>query len=130
MNRRMVIFFLGWVMRIEASLMILPIICSAIYREKETLILFAIALATFLLGYLLSARKPKNATLYTREGFVAVALSWVLLSIIGALPFYITKAIPSFSDALFDPSDGWWRQYSSYEGRKPGTVCRKACTKG
>jgi len=107
MNRRMVIFFLGWVLRIEAALMILPVIASAIYREKAVWTLLAIAVATFVIGFLCSCKKPKNASLYTREGFVAVALSWVVLSIIGALPFYLTGAIPSYTDSLFETISGF-----------------------
>lgn len=107
MNRRMVFYFLGWVLRIEAALLILPIIASAIYRESAVFVLIGIAVATFLLGFALSAKKPKNASLYTREGFVAVALSWVFLSIIGALPFYLTGSIPSFTDSLFETISGF-----------------------
>ena len=81
MNRRMVIFFLGWVLRIEAMLMLLPITVSLIYREKAAITLACIAAFSFVVGFLCSFKKPKNASLYTREGFVSVALSWVLLSV-------------------------------------------------
>lgn len=107
MNRRMVVFFLGWVLRIEAGLLVLPIIASAIYKEKVVWMLIGIAVATFILGYICSFKKPKNASLYTREGFVAVALSWIVLSVIGALPFYLTGAIPSFTDSLFETISGF-----------------------
>ena len=107
MNRRMVVYFLGWVLRIEAALMVLPVIVSVIYREKCVWMLLGITLATFALGYICSAKKPKNASLYTREGYVAVALSWVVLSIIGALPFCLTGAIPSFTDSLFETISGF-----------------------
>lgn len=107
MNKRMVAFFLGYVLRIEAALLILPIIVSLIYREQEAVYLAVIAVCTFGVGFLISARSPKNTSFYTREGFIAVALSWVVLSVIGALPFYLTGSIPSFTDALFETISGF-----------------------
>ena len=65
------------------------------------------ALFNALLGFALSAKKPENANFFTREGYVAVALSWILLSIVGAMPFYQTGAIPSFTDALFETISGF-----------------------
>lgn len=107
MNKRMVAFFLGYVLRIEAALLVLPIIVSLIYKEKETLLLTVIAICTFAVGFLMSAKNPKNTTFYTREGFIAVALSWIVLSVIGALPFYLTGSIPSYTDALFETISGF-----------------------
>lgn len=107
MNKKMVAYFLGSVLRIEAALMVLPIIVSIIYWEKEALILTAIALTAFVGGLFMSAKKPNNTSFYTREGFVAVSLSWVILSVIGALPFYLTGAIPSYTDALFETISGF-----------------------
>ena len=107
MNRRMVVFFLGYVLRTEAALMMLPIIVSLVYREKSAVVLIGLALATFGLGFALSAKKPRNESLYTREGFVAVALSWIVLSLVGALPFYLTGSISSYTDALFETISGF-----------------------
>lgn len=107
MNKKMVAFFLGHVLRIEAALLVLPIIVSIIYWEKDAIILAAIAALTYVGGLLMSAKKPANTSFYTREGFVAVALSWLILSIIGALPFYFTKSIPNFTDALFETVSGF-----------------------
>ena len=86
MNKRMVAYFVGKVLRIEAALMILPMIVSFIYREKEWIYVAAAALASFLLGYALSFRRPKNGSFYTREGIAAVALSWIFMSMTGAIP--------------------------------------------
>lgn len=107
MNKRMVAFFLGYVLRIEAALLVLPIIVSVIYWEKDALIMTAIAVATYLCGLAISVKKPANTSFYTREGFVAVSLSWIVLSVVGALPFFLTGAIPSFVDALFETISGF-----------------------
>ncbi len=107
MNRRMVLFFLGWVLKIEAILLVLPLLVSIIYREEEVLDFAIITVVTFLTGFFLTMRKPSDTTFYAREGFVAVAFSWILLSCIGALPFVQTGTIPNFIDALFETVSGF-----------------------
>lgn len=107
MNRRIIRYFLGWVLKIEAALMLLPLIVCAVYKERETLYMAGIAVFIGGVGILLSSKKPQDASFFTREGFVAVALSWILLSICGAMPFYQTDTIPSFTDALFETISGF-----------------------
>ena len=88
MNRKMIAFFVGRVLRIEAALMILPTVVSLIYREEEWIMIAAAALVSFGTGYLLQLRKPKNMSFYTREGIMAVALGWILMSVFGAIPLW------------------------------------------
>jgi len=107
MNKRMVAFFVGSVLRIEAVLMILPTIVSLIYREKEWITIAAAALVSFLTGYALSFRKPKNMSFYTREGITAVALSWILMSVFGAIPLWHAVGHIGFTDALFETISGF-----------------------
>lgn len=107
MNKRMIVYFLGYILRIEAALMLLPIIVSACYREKAAFVLGAIAIVSFFIGFILTRKKPKNTSFYTREGFVSVALSWILLSVIGAMPFYLTGTIATFTDSLFETISGF-----------------------
>jgi len=107
MNKRMIAYFLGWVLKIEAGLMVLPLIVCAVYRERETIYMAGIIAALLLLGFLLSAKKPANSNFFTKEGYVAVALSWIILSFFGAMPFYQTDTITSFTDALFETISGF-----------------------
>ena len=107
MNKRMVAYFVGKVLRIEAALMILPMIVSFIYREKEWIYVAAAALASFLLGYALSFRRPKNGSFYTREGIAAVALSWIFMSMTGAIPICCASSAVSYTDALFETISGF-----------------------
>lgn len=107
MNKRIILYFLGWVLKIESALMILPLLVCLLCKEKESIYLAGIIAFNALLGFALSAKKPENANFFTREGYVAVALSWILLSIAGAMPFYQTGAIPSFTDALFETISGF-----------------------
>ena len=82
----MVFYILSWVLRIEAILMLLPIITAVIYKEHDILYFLVSAAGCALFARLISLRKPKDMKLYTREGFVSVALSWVLLSFFGCMP--------------------------------------------
>lgn len=108
MNRRMVLYVVGTVIKIEAALMILPLITSLIYKENcavDFLISIGIALAA---GFALTLIfKPGSKVIYAKEGFVIVSLAWLVLSAIGALPFYISGEIPSYIDAFFETASGF-----------------------
>lgn len=108
MNYKMILYTLGWVLKIEAVTMILPLICGICYGEQQMLYVFGLCIAiTFFSGFGLSFRKPAHQSMYAREGFVAVALSWICMSIFGALPFVISGYIPNFFDALFETVSGF-----------------------
>lgn len=107
MNYRIILNTLGWVLKFEAAAMLLPLLCSVIYGEK-TAISFVICIIICLFsGILLSRFSPKNKTMYSKEGFITVALSWIIMSIFGCLPFVISGAIPYFVDALFETVSGF-----------------------
>ena len=106
MNYRMIKNILGWILIFEAAFMSLPLLTAAIYKEK-VFFSFLISIGICLLiGFLLVCRRPKDRTLYSREGFVIVALSWITLSMFGALPFCISGEIPNYIDALFETVSG------------------------
>ena len=108
MNSAMILYILGQVLRIEGVFMLLPAMVGLIYNEKQGGLTFLImGAALFLLGFLLSCKKPKNTTIYLKEGCVITALSWILMSFFGCLPFYITKEIPSLIDAFFETVSGF-----------------------
>ncbi len=106
MNYRMVLYVLGRILGVEACLMTLPLIFALIYRENvlpfilPMLLLIAISL-------LFSAKAPKNNTMSSRDGFVCVGLSWIVMSLFGSLPFVISGEIPSFIDAFFETVSGF-----------------------
>ena len=106
MNIRIILYTLGWVLNLEAAAMILPLICSLCYGESPVPFLISIAL-TAVLGIAFTVKKPKNISMYSREGYTSVALSWVVLSIMGALPFFISGYIPNFMDAVFETVSGF-----------------------
>lgn len=113
MNFSMIVYVLAWVLQIEGISMVLPLICALIYRESTALTLFLVGGVSWMVGKLLSLRKPKKIAFYAREGFVAVAGCWLVLSIVGALPFYLSGRIPSFVDALFEIVSGFTTTGSS-----------------
>jgi len=113
MNRSIILNILGWILTVEAALMILPCIVAAIYNEKSGYYFLLVMGICFVVGMPLLFYKPKSKLFFSKEGFVSVALGWIILSIMGALPFYISGEIPSFIDALFETISGFTTTGSS-----------------
>ncbi|MGN0132152.1 MAG: TrkH family potassium uptake protein [Lachnospiraceae bacterium] len=107
MNSSIIRYILGYVLKIESLLMLLPCIIAVIYREQFGLYYLAVAFICMLLGLLMTYRKPKSYIFYLKEGCVITALSWIFLSFFGCLPFFFSGEIPSFTDALFETVSGF-----------------------
>ena len=106
MNHKMIARVLGMVLLCLAGLMLLPLITALYYGESPAP--FAIsALFTAALGYCMTRCKPARDSLYAREGFITVGLSWMLMSLLGALPYILSGDIPNFIDALFESASGF-----------------------
>ncbi|MBQ7039428.1 MAG: TrkH family potassium uptake protein, partial [Clostridia bacterium] len=78
MNYQMIRYTLGWVLNIESLCMLLPLVCSLIYNDGCTLVFSACILLCFIIGTLLVCFRPKNKAVYAKEGFIIVALSWII----------------------------------------------------
>ena len=107
MNYRMIRHVLGWLLLFEAAFLLVPLITAVVYWEPaffDFLITIGICLVV---GGLAVWKKPSSTTLYAKEGFVIVALSWVVISLFGCLPFLFSGAIPNFVDALFEMVSGF-----------------------
>lgn len=108
MNYRMIKRMLGMVVGIVALFMI-PALLIAILRKEANCVfgigatIVVMALVALLLGH----RKPVKSKLYAREGFVIVALTWVIVSMLGALPFFLSREIPSYIDCVFETVSGF-----------------------
>lgn len=111
MNRKMVFYTCGRMLLLEAVLLTLPLLTAIFYRESCFLsILAGIAAALLCGGIIMLLSKPKEGdvtAIYSREGFIITALTWVLFSAIGALPFVISGEIPSYVDAFFETVSGF-----------------------
>ena len=107
MNYSVIKRTIGSLLIFEAVFFALPLVTAAIYLE-EAFFSFLISIALCLgVGGLCMLGTPKTEAIYTKEGFVIVALSWVVLSLFGALPFYFSGALPSYVDALFETVSGF-----------------------
>ena len=107
MNYRMVSYIIGQIVRVEGILMIPSLVVSLIYGEDAFAAFLLPAVISVIVGTLLTIRKPSNTDIFAKEGFVTVGLSWIVLSLIGALPFVIDGCIPSFVDAFFETVSGF-----------------------
>lgn len=107
MNYSIILYILGCVLKFESAFLMLPALIGFIYKEGTSSSYLIIAGICLLLGAFLSRKKPVSSNLYTREGFLTVALSWIVMSIFGALPFVLTGDIPFYVDALFETISGF-----------------------
>lgn len=108
MNKRIIVYILGWVLVIEGAAMQIGTVTSLVYGENECLYFLIIGALSALVGVLaIKIKKPQNMVLYQKSGYAATALSWVVLSLIGCLPFWISGEIPLFIDALYETVSGF-----------------------
>ena len=107
MNHKRIFHTLGLVLCFEAVSMFLPLICALIYKENTVGIFIQSILICFLFGGVLLLQKSPSKHIYAKEGLIIVGLSWILMSIFGALPFVFSKAIPEFIPALFETVSGF-----------------------
>ena len=107
MNYKMIRNILGWLLLFEAGFMLVPLITGICFGESETVYFAITVVLCASIGGLCAWNRPKDSALYAREGFVIVALSWIALSLFGAVPFFISGAIPNYLDALFETISGF-----------------------
>ncbi len=107
MNYPMIRYILSQVLRLEAALMLLPCVFALIFRESQGLCYAVTAVICLVVSLALASSKPKDFEVYNKDGFVAVALAWVTISVFGALPFVMTGEIPNYVDALFEIVSGF-----------------------
>lgn len=108
MNRRVIAFLLGHILLLEAAVM-LPALAIAIFmKETSTVWAFVWTIAvTAAAGVGLTFIKPANRAFYAAEGFVVTALSWIAISLFGALPFWLSGQIPNYIDCFFETASGF-----------------------
>ena len=108
MNYKMTAYVLGKMLGVEALVLCIPAAVSLIYGETSDMAAFGITSAVLCVFFLLFGRKkPENGRIYGKDGLVIVAAAWILWSVFGALPFYLSREIPSYVDALFETVSGF-----------------------
>ena len=103
----MISYMLGWLLNTIAALMLFPFMVSLYYGEPNGRYFIFCALAYFIVGFIFTRKRPKNERFFAKEGFVMTALSWLLLSLVGCLPFFLSGEIPSLTNALFECISGF-----------------------
>ncbi len=107
MNFSMLSYILRYIIFVEGLLMLLPAGVAALYKEPSGFIFLACAVSCILISFPFTLRKPENTDIQMKEGFMSVALGWIVLSIMGALPFVLSSYIPNPIDALFETVSGF-----------------------
>lgn len=108
MNYRMILYLLGCILNVLSACLLLPVAVGLFYGEQQWKIYALTALFSLVCGLVLTTvKKPKKTVFYAKDGFVTTALCWIAISVIGALPFYFTKEIPSLVDAVFESVSGF-----------------------
>ena len=107
MNFRKVLALTGRMMTANGLLMLAPLCVSFIYKDGQAIPFIYSIVISLILGFCGYAAKPKNSEIYAREGMITVALTWILFSIVGGLPFWFSGQIPSLVDCIFETASGF-----------------------
>ena len=107
MNYKMISYYIGRILLVEGILLIFPAI-GAVFYGDNTVTAFALTIAALAVISLIAIKqKPQKTNIYAKDGYAIVALSWILMSFFGALPFVISRYIPNFVDAFFETVSGF-----------------------
>lgn len=107
MNTKMTRYIIAKMLGIEGAVLLIPALVAAIYGERSGLTFFAVSAVLAVIYLLFGRRVPKNKTIYAKEGLVVVGSAWILWSLFGALPFFLSGSIPSYLDAFFETVSGF-----------------------
>ena len=108
MNKRITLKYLGYLLVIEGAFMLPALLIALFCGEMPAAAGFAVTVGMlFVCGGPLVFLKAENPTLYAKDGFFIVALSWIVLSLFGAVPFTVSGAIPHYVDAFFETVSGF-----------------------
>ena len=109
MNIKMVFRTVGRISQVAALLLLIPAVVAIIYKETEQFFAFFVtAIAAFAIGLFIGLiTKTKNRVIYAKDGFAITALAWIVMALVGAVPFVISDDIPSYIDAVFETVSGF-----------------------
>ena len=107
MNKRMTSYILGRMLGVEALVLLLPAFVSVIYGESGWTAVLLTSIVLLAVFWVFGRKKPEDSKIYGKDGFIIIACAWILWSIFGAMPFWISREIPSYIDALFETVSGF-----------------------
>ncbi|MCQ2512764.1 MAG: TrkH family potassium uptake protein [Lachnospiraceae bacterium] len=105
--RKIVLKTIGLIMLIEATFMLFPLVIALIYHEQDWKLFGMVIIATAIVGGLLFLLKPSKKQLYAKDGFIIVAIAWIVMSLIGAIPYVMSGLIPNYLNAVFEAVSGF-----------------------
>ena len=110
MNKKMIIHIIGKMMGVEALLLLLPAFVGFLYGEESAVwfVVTAAVLAVFFLVAL--GTKPEDTKLYGKDGLFIVSSAWILWSLFGAMPFFLSGSIPNYVDAFFETVEEFYKE--------------------
>ena len=103
----MIVYYLGILLLFESVMLLLPAVTDVIYGEGVFKFYIIVALLSALVGFAITRIKTRNRTIYSREGLITVALGWIVLSLFGALPMWLSGEFPTYIDAFFETVSGF-----------------------
>lgn len=109
MNKKMILYVIGRLLFFNGLFLMLPVLVSIIYREDVRYLFsfLSVSIVSLLIGRYLIKKEPKKKNLYAKEGFIIVALTWILMSLIGSIPYILTGDFPTVFDAIFESTSGF-----------------------
>lgn len=107
MNYRMIAYTIGRILIIVAAAMMIPMALSLFFDEGIASAYLIPILLSLAIGAAVSIKPPENKSMFVREGMVIVGLSWIIISAIGGMPFFISRQIPSVVDCFFETVSGF-----------------------
>ena len=132
MNYTLVFHILGLILRVEAVLMLPAAVIGIATRGGDGSAFLLAAGITLAVGQALVMLPAKNVKMQARDGFAAVALSWIFLSLFGALPYVFSGVLPNYADAVFETVSGFTTTGASVltfiEGQPLGVLFWRAQT--
>ena len=103
----MIIYILGKMLGVEGVVLLIPALVSLIYREESGFSFLIVGAVLGIIFLIFGRKKPECTRIYGKEGFVIVALAWILWSLFGALPFVISRLLSNYIDAFFETVSGF-----------------------
>ena len=122
MNSSIIRFVLGYVLKVEAVLMLLPCIVAVLYQERTGFAYLLVAAIAMTLGTLMTIRRPKNHVFYLKEGCVATALSWIFLSFLIDALFETVSGFTTTGSSILSDVEAlshcalFWRSFTHWIG--------------
>ena len=107
MNKRLTLKLIGSVLLVEGAMLLVPLVISLVYGGNDAGALATTMVVALIVGGLLQRLNPRDDTLHAREGFAVVAFSWVFVSLIGGLPFWLSGYVPNYLDCVFEAVSGF-----------------------